>query len=106
MSDRLAYSVSEAAMSDKPYTVKDLARRWGCTPQAVYSIIKTGKLRTFRVGGKLLRIQADEVRRWESGGESTASETTGSGNSTTKPLSSGKMTRGLTVEGLVSSLPK
>lgn len=106
MSDRLAYSVTEAAMADKPYTVKDLARRWGCTPQAIYSIIKTGKLRTFRVGGKLLRIQADEVRRWESGGENTASESTGSANCSAKQPLSGKTMRGLTAEGLVSALPK
>lgn len=65
-------------MTQKPFTVMDLADRWGCTRQAVYAIIKEGKLRTFRVGGKLIRILPDEVLRWESAGGSTQSENTGS----------------------------
>lgn len=40
-------------MNQKPFTVMDLADRWGCTRQAVYAIIKEGKLRTFRVGDVL-----------------------------------------------------
>lgn len=91
-------------MTEKPFTVMDLAARWGCTRQSVYAVIKSGQLRTFRVGGKLIRILPDEVLRWESGGGSTPLENTGSGSSSTKPSSSGRTTRVRTAEDLASSM--
>lgn len=45
---------------DKPFTPATLAERWGCSPDAVYDLIRSGKLPAFRVGAKLLRIQATE----------------------------------------------
>lgn len=93
-------------MTDKPYTVAALADRWECTPQAVYATIKAGKLRAFRVGGKLLRVQAEEVARWESGGGSTPLENTGSDTSKGKPSSSGKTKRVHTAEDLASAFLK
>ncbi len=68
-------------MTDRPYTVSTLAERWGCSPDAVYALIRKGELKAFRVGGKLLRIQASEVERWESAGASIQSESTGSDTS-------------------------
>ena len=91
-------------MTQKPFTVMDLAQRWGCTRQSVYAIIKEGKLRTFRVGGKLIRILPDEVLRWESGGGSMPLENTGSDTSKGKPLSSGKTHKVRTAEDWASSM--
>lgn len=52
-------------MSARPYSVPTLAQHWGCAPDTVYSLIKGGDLQAFRVGGKLLRIRAEEVERYE-----------------------------------------
>jgi excisionase family DNA binding protein len=52
-------------MDDPPFSPKTLAKRWGCSPQFVHKLIRTSKLKAFKLGGKLLRISAEEVRRWE-----------------------------------------
>lgn len=48
-----------------PYTVPALADRWQCSKDFVYSLIRNGELNAFRLGGKLLRIAAKEVERFE-----------------------------------------
>ncbi|MFM7010618.1 MAG: helix-turn-helix domain-containing protein [Betaproteobacteria bacterium] len=93
-------------MIEKPYTPATLAERWGCSPDAVYDLIRSGRLPAFRVGSKLLRIQAKDVAAWESGGANTQSGNTGLGTLTDKPSPVGKTKRGLTVEGLASVFPK
>jgi len=50
----------------KPFTPKMLAERWACSENHIYDLIAKRKLRSFRVGGKLLRISLEEVLRWES----------------------------------------
>lgn len=47
------------------YSVATLAQHWGCGTDTVYSLIRGGELRAFKLGGKLLRIRADEVERFE-----------------------------------------
>ncbi len=47
------------------YSVATLAEQWGCGTDTVYSLIHSGDLRAFRLGGKLIRIRADEVERYE-----------------------------------------
>lgn len=47
------------------YSVSGLADHWGCGTDTVYSLIKGGDLPAFKLGGKLLRIRADEVERYE-----------------------------------------
>ena len=93
-------------MTEKPFTVAQVAERWACSPDAVYALIRSKKLQAFRVGGKLLRIQAKEIERWESIGANTQSESTGSDNYSTKPSSVGQTKReSLTAEDLVA-LPR
>jgi len=53
-------------MSDQAYTITTLAERWACSRGAIYALIESGALHTFRIG-KNLRITAEEVRRFESG---------------------------------------
>jgi excisionase family DNA binding protein len=53
--------------ASKPFTPQSLADRWECSPAFVYRLIADGKLKPFRLGGKLIRISVDEVLRWESG---------------------------------------
>lgn len=47
------------------YSVASLADHWGCGSDTVYSLIRSGDLRAFKLGGKLLRIRADEVESYE-----------------------------------------
>lgn len=47
------------------YSVATLAERWGCGPDTIYSLIRSGDITAFKLGGKLLRIRADEVERYE-----------------------------------------
>ena len=53
---------------DRPYSVKRLAERWGCSRQHIHALIRKGELRAFKLGHRLLRITAEEVRRWEERG--------------------------------------
>src|SRR5687768_16714001 len=47
------------------FTPRTLAVRWGVSERHVRNLIRDGKLRHFRVGGKLLRIAADAVEEFE-----------------------------------------
>ena len=64
-------------MNDPPFTPARLAIRWECTEQAVSALCRSRKLRAFKIGGKLWRIPADEVARWEKGETTSASDGTG-----------------------------
>jgi excisionase family DNA binding protein len=63
-------------MSSAVYSVASLAEHWGCGTDTVYSLIRGGDLRAFKLGGKLLRIRQDEVERFECQ-PTTASNDTG-----------------------------
>jgi excisionase family DNA binding protein len=54
------------------YTPKTLAERWGCSEAHIKGMARRCYLATFRLGGKLLRISADEVERWERGATAEA----------------------------------
>ncbi len=47
------------------YSVQTLAREWGCSESHVRNLISSGDLRSFRLGGKLLRIRAAAVEEYE-----------------------------------------
>ena len=53
-----AHAMSNPPPDDRPYSVKQLAERWGCT-RHVHKIIRRSELRAFKVGDKLLRVLAD-----------------------------------------------
>lgn len=74
-------------LTDRPMTVAQVAERWDCSTHAVYALIRAKRLPAFRVGGKLLRIQAKDVAAWESAGGNTQSENTDLGHSTDKKRS-------------------
>jgi len=50
---------------DPPFSPKQLAERWGCTRQFIHKLIRKGEIKAFKLGGNLLRIPAEEVRRLE-----------------------------------------
>lgn len=57
----------------KPYSPETLAERWDCSAEKVRRMVHAGELDAFRLG-KLIRIPASEVERFEC---STASSDTG-----------------------------
>ena len=61
-------------MTNAVYSVPTLAERWGCGTDTIYTLIRSGDLTSFKLGGKLIRIRADEVERYEC--RSTASNDT------------------------------
>jgi excisionase family DNA binding protein len=54
------------------YTVKALAKHWGCHPKLVYSLIASGALQSWKLGGRDIRIRQSAVDEYEqkSGGAS------------------------------------
>lgn len=58
------------------FSVATLAERWECGTDTVYSLIRSGDLRAFKLGGKLLRIRHDEVERFECQATTTPSNDT------------------------------
>jgi excisionase family DNA binding protein len=50
---------------ERPYTPERLAERWECSPSLVRKMLETRALQGFKVGGKLWRIPAGEVDRFE-----------------------------------------
>lgn len=62
-------------MTVSVYSVATLAAHWGCGTDTVYALVRSGELRHFKLGGKLIRIRADEVERYERREASPASET-------------------------------
>jgi excisionase family DNA binding protein len=53
-----------AAPSRSVYTPATLADRWCCSERHIRNLIAAGELRAFRLGGKLLRIQAEAVEEF------------------------------------------
>lgn len=47
------------------FTVSELARRWGCSDTNIYNMVRSGDLRAFKAGKKLLRVTTAEVERVE-----------------------------------------
>src|ERR1700730_1734705 len=52
-------------VSSKAYTPAALALRWQCSERHVRNLVAKGKLRAFRLGGKLLRIPVEAVEEME-----------------------------------------
>ena len=52
-------------MSRNVMTPKAVAERWHCSERTVRNIIREGRLKSFRLGEKLLRIPFDAVEEYE-----------------------------------------
>ena len=48
----------------RPYSIAQLAERWGCSDSMIRKLINQGRLQTFRIGA-LIRVSAAEVERYE-----------------------------------------
>lgn len=56
------------------YTPRTLAQTWECSPDVVYDLLRTGKLKGFRVGRKW-RVSDDARLEYERGKTETAAAT-------------------------------
>src|SRR5262245_23770033 len=50
---------------ERPFTPDTLAEHWGCSPQHVRDLCRAGKLRHFKLGDRLIRIQPVAVLEYE-----------------------------------------
>ena len=57
--------MTRAAFIPTVYTPASLADRWECSERHVRNMIAAGELPAFRLGGKLLRIRAEDVEAFE-----------------------------------------
>lgn len=59
------------ALSEKVYSTTDLVQRWQCSPDLVYSLLESGKLKGFKLG-RWWRITEEAILAFESApGETT-----------------------------------
>lgn len=70
------------------YSPRTLAERWGCSEAHVRAMVRNGKLKSFSLGGKLIRITAEEVRKWETNQSLSGTEENLPCHSPTKALDS------------------
>ena len=57
--------IEDQKMSGRIFDVATLAEHWACGTDTIYSLVRSGELAHFKLGGKLIRIRADEVERYE-----------------------------------------
>ena len=53
--------MSAAEKMPRAYSASSLAELWGCSERHIRNMVADGRLRGFRLGGKLLRIPVDAV---------------------------------------------
>lgn len=51
----------------KVTTPERLARYWGCSPNHIRNLIRSGELRAFKIGERLWRIPIDAIEEFEKG---------------------------------------
>lgn len=62
-------------MDGSAFKIESLAERWDCSPQHIRKMLADGRLRGFKLGGKLWRVSAEEVARVERGETAGEAET-------------------------------
>jgi excisionase family DNA binding protein len=78
--------MTRAAFIPTVYTPATLAERWECSERHVRNMIASGDLPAFRLAGKLLRIRAEDVERFEcQNGASPSSEDNTASHGTREP---------------------
>lgn len=103
-------------MTARAFTVASLAQEWECSEGAIRKLVAAGQLRSFRIG-TLIRIPADEVKRFEcqniasndSAADTLSSIETGTESDTGEPLrqpiASGRRQRPANAGGSATVLP-
>ncbi len=50
------------------FSVATLAEHWQCGTDTIYTLVRSGALPHFKLGGKLIRIRGEDVERYETRG--------------------------------------
>lgn len=74
----------------RPFSVPQLAHRWGCSEGLIRKMIRDGRLQCFRPG-TLIRISAAEVERFECQQQAMMTPTASSDSGVASPLSIASM---------------
>jgi excisionase family DNA binding protein len=82
------------------YTVKSLATHLQCDQQMIYDLLSSGKLRGWRLGGRLWRIDQEAVDEYK------RNQTTGSTGSRGSSASSGRKAENATAIALARATQK
>lgn len=61
-----APAITDPQLRAHPFTPESLADRWGCSSETVRQLLRSGRLRGFRVG-RMFRIPAAAVEEYECG---------------------------------------
>lgn len=92
-----------ATLGSSVFDVAGLAEHWGCGTDTVYTLVRSGDLPHFKLGGKLIRIRAEEVERYECRMSTPSNDTEASSPSHGSPMVSATDTR---LERLIAHQPK
>jgi excisionase family DNA binding protein len=76
-------------MTPRVHTVASLASEWGVSDTFVYNEIAAGRLRAFRLGGRLLRIRREAVEEYECRGIAGGSGSSPDAETTARPTGLG-----------------
>lgn len=57
--------MSRIQAAPKALTPRDVAERWQCSERHIRNVLRDGKLRYFKLGGKLVRIPLEAVEEFE-----------------------------------------
>ncbi|WP_370874732.1 helix-turn-helix transcriptional regulator [Ancylobacter vacuolatus] len=57
----MSLGVQGMNLPPRPLLPKHVAERWGCSERTVRNMIRAGRLKHFRLGGRLLRIPLSAV---------------------------------------------
>lgn len=87
---------SQPETEQRPFSVPQLADRWGCSEGLIRKLIRDNRLQCFRPGA-LIRISATEVERYEC--EVNQQNTPSKGSSKDLPSSIEARTENVSVEG-------
>lgn len=90
-------------MTQAVFDVPSLAQHWGCGTDTIYALVRSGELQHFKLGGKLIRIRADAVEKYE-----CRNNTQSSGSETVSPSSGGKTVNAddIRLERLIQRQPR
>lgn len=74
-------------LNQRPFTPKELAKRWQCSEKHVRNLVLRGALESFRIG-KMIRVTPEAVEDYECGSKSSEANIAPSGPKTARPAAS------------------
>ena len=83
-----------------------VAERWGTSDTFVYDLVRTGRLRSFRLGAKLIRIKLEDVEAFECRNPPGGLESSPENETTAAPTGPGASSGMMAMERTASRLER